>query len=124
MRDRVKRLREKNLETPPSISSERARLLTEFYEANDGKYSIPVMRAMAYKYLCEHKTLYIGDDELIVGERGPEPLACSTFPELTCHSLEDLKILDSREKTSYRVPAEALKPRSALQAPVGSLSPG
>jgi len=32
-----------------------------------------------------------------VGERGPFPKAVSTFPELTCHSAEDLKILNSRE---------------------------
>ena len=109
MKERVKRLRERNLETRPSISSERARLLTDFYQANEGKYSIPVMRAMAFKYLCEHKTLYLGEGELIVGERGPEPWATPTFPELTCHSIEDLSILNSREKTSYRVSTEALK---------------
>ena len=49
------------------------------------------MRALAFRYICEHKTIYIGDGELIVGERGPEPLAVPTFPELTCHSLEDLR---------------------------------
>ena len=54
------------------------------------------MRARAFLHLCEHKTLYIGEDELIVGERGPRPKACPTFPELTCHSVEDLEILNSR----------------------------
>ena len=108
MRERVKRLREQSIETRPSISSERARLLTDFYQSNEGKYSLPVMRAMAFKHLCEHKTLYIGADELIVGERGPEPMATPTFPELTCHSIEDLSILNSREKTSYRVSTEVL----------------
>ena len=52
---------------------------------------MPVMRALAFQYLCEHKTIYLGDDELIVGERGPEPKAVPTYPELTCHSLEDLR---------------------------------
>ena len=55
----------------------------------------------SFYYLCEHKTIYLGDDELIVGERGPYPKAVPTYPELTCHSLEDLEILDSRPKTSY-----------------------
>jgi formate C-acetyltransferase len=107
MRDRIKRLRDLSLATRPSISSERAELLTDFYRENDGKHSVPVMRALAFKHLCENKTIYIGDDELIVGERGPRPLATPTFPELTCHSLEDLDILDSREKTSYGVEAGA-----------------
>jgi len=103
MNDRVRRLREQSLAARPALSSERAELLTEFYEKEQGKHSVPVMRALAFRFICEHKTLYIGDGELIVGERGPEPLAVPTFPELTCHSPEDLEILDRREKTSYAV---------------------
>ncbi|TWU38747.1 Benzylsuccinate synthase alpha subunit [Novipirellula aureliae] len=109
MNERVARLRQKSVDTKPSISAERARLLTEFYRDNEGKYSIPVLRAMAFKHLCEHKTIYIGDEELIVGERGPLPSVTPTFPELTCHSIDDLEILRSREKTSYGVPPEAIE---------------
>ena len=83
--------------------------MTEFYQANEGRYSAPVMRARAFHYLCEHKTIYIGAGELIVGERGPRPKAVPTFPELTCHSVEDLRILDSRPKTWYRLEAETLE---------------
>ena len=32
-----------------------------------------------------------------------------TYPELTCHSLEDLRILNSRPKTSYAVSDECLQ---------------
>jgi formate C-acetyltransferase len=77
--------------------------MTEFYLCNEGKYSVPVMRARSFEHLCERKTIYLGDDELIVGERGPKPKAAPTYPELTCHSLEDLRILNSRPKTSYAV---------------------
>jgi formate C-acetyltransferase len=85
---------------------ERAVLVTQFYKENYGKYSNPVLRALNFKYLCQNKTLYIGPDELIVGERGPQPKAVSTFPELTCHSVEDLKTLNSREMTRYLVSDE------------------
>ena len=78
MSDRVRRLRQESLDGRPSISIERAELLTEFYVANEGKHSVPVMRALAFFHLCEHKTIYIGDGELIVGERGPEPGAVPT----------------------------------------------
>ena len=105
MNARVARLRQRSFETHPSISHERAALLTEFYRQNEGKYSVPVMRARAYHHLCQHKTIYIGEDELIVGERGPFPKATPTYPELTCHSIEDLRILNSREKTNYDVSA-------------------
>ncbi len=66
------------------------------------------MRARSFHYLCRHKTIYLGEGELIVGERGPQPKVVPTYPELTCHSLEDLRILNSRPKTSYAVPEECL----------------
>lgn len=108
MNERVKKLRDRSLVSRPSISAERARLLTEFYRAEEGKHSVPMMRALSFKYLCEHKTIFIGEGELIVGERGPEPLAVPTFPELTCHSPEDLEILDTRAKTSYSVSGDVI----------------
>jgi len=82
--------------------------MTQFYRENMYKYSVPVLRALNFKHLCERKTLYIGEDELIVGERGPFPKAVPTFPELTCHSVEDLKILDSRSMTRYAVSKETM----------------
>jgi formate C-acetyltransferase len=108
MNERVKRLRNRSLASRPSISAERAVLLTEFYRSEQGRHSVPVMRALAFQHLCAYKTIWIGDDELIVGERGPVPLAVPTFPELTCHTTDDLTILDQRPKTSYAVDAETL----------------
>jgi formate C-acetyltransferase len=98
---RTARLRKQSLDAVPEISPERAILMTEFYQVNQGKHSIPVMRAKSFHYLCEKKTIYMGKEELIVGERGPRPKAVPTYPELTCHSLEDLRILNSRPKTNY-----------------------
>ncbi len=109
MTDRTAKLRRESLDTPPSISAERAVLLTEFYQANAGLFSVPVLRAKSFSHLCEHKTIYIGASELIVGERGPAPKAVPTFPELTCHSVEDLRILNSRPKTWYRVSDECIR---------------
>jgi trans-4-hydroxy-L-proline dehydratase len=103
MNDRIARLRDLSLASRPRISAERATLLTEFYQLESGKHAVPVMRALAFHHLCKHKTIWIGDDELIVGERGPAPLEVPTFPELTCHSADDLRILDKRPKTSYSV---------------------
>jgi len=104
--ERIARLRKESFETHPSISIERALLVTEFYEENAGKVSTPVMRALNFKNLCEKKTIFIGADELIVGERGPAPRTVSTFPELNCHSREDLEILNSRKMTSYSISPE------------------
>jgi formate C-acetyltransferase len=57
----------------------------------------------------EHKTICINDDELIVGEKGPAPKASPTYPELCCHSLQDLDILNSREKISFAVSPQTRK---------------
>jgi len=40
---------------------------------------------------------------LIVGERGPVPKAVPTFPELTCHSVEDFHVLNSRDQQPYSI---------------------
>ncbi len=103
MNERVTKLRWQSFESKPCISEERAVLVTEFYKDNYGKYSVPVLRALNFKNLCQKKTIYIGEGELIVGERGPFPKAVSTFPELTCHTVDDLIILNSREMTGYQV---------------------
>ncbi len=106
MNSRIEKLRKQSFEAKPAISIERALYETEFYQQNFGKYSLPVLRARFFHYLCEKKTLYIGEDELIVGERGPAPKVVPTFPELTCHSAEDLEILNNRSMTSYQVAPE------------------
>ncbi|MEI6674167.1 MAG: trans-4-hydroxy-L-proline dehydratase [Verrucomicrobiota bacterium] len=109
MTERTTKLRQCSLDTPPSISAERAALLTAFYQDNAGKFPVPVLRARSFLHLCQHQTIFLGADELIVGERGPAPKVVPTFPELTCHSLEDLMILNSRPKTWYRVDEECLR---------------
>ena len=106
MNERVARLRQCSLDTRPWLSIERAALLTEFYQQG-APLSTPVLRASAFRHLMEHKTIHIGADELIVGERGPSPKGAPTYPELCCHSMPDLEILDTREKVSYRVSDEA-----------------
>ncbi len=104
MNERIKKLREQSLNAIPHITPERAILITEFYKSDIAqKVSVPVKRAMALKYILENKKLCINEGELIVGERGPEPKAVPTYPEIIVHSLEDLEILNSREKVWYRV---------------------
>ncbi len=104
MNERVKQLRQQSVETHPTLSAERAQLVTKFYRSGEvARHSIPVSRALAFQYILEHKTICIQPGELIVGERGPAPKCTPTYPELCCHSLEDLHILDSRERTPFGV---------------------
>ena len=106
MNERIQRLRDESFYAHPSICIERAVLTTEFYREHDGKLPMPVLRASNFKYICENKSLYMGPEELIVGERGKTPKAVSTFPELTCHSRQDLEILNTRKQQNYTVASE------------------
>jgi trans-4-hydroxy-L-proline dehydratase len=103
---RVANLRQQSLETRPSLSAERARLLTDFYRQQRALESIPVQRAHAFEHQMAQKTVCILPGELIVGEKGPGPQAAPTYPELCCHSLQDLEILDSRPKIPFDVSPE------------------
>lgn len=110
MNERVAKLHKQSVDIRPYVSTERAELITEFYKSDVVMgVSVPVCRALAFKYLMEKKTVCINDGELIVGERGPAPKATPTYPELCCHSIEDLRILGSREKTSFVVSEEVIK---------------
>jgi len=103
MNERIRRLRRQSLDAVPTISGERARLVTEFYRSPAARgQSVPLQRARAFQYILERKTVCILDGELIVGERGPAPKATPTYPEVTAHSPEDLEILDARPKTSFK----------------------
>lgn len=107
MNERVRVLRQRSLDAVPKMSIERAQIVTNAYKKYQGKVSIPVLRALVFKELCENKTICINDNELIVGERGPEPKATPTYPELCCHTIEDFEVMDMREKVFFKVSEEA-----------------
>ena len=106
MNERVARLRQQSLDTKPWLSIERAAILTEFYQRAETMPE-PLLRAHAFARILDRKTIYIGRDELIVGERGEAPKGAPTYPELCCHTLEDFDILNSRPKISYAVDGAA-----------------
>ena len=104
MTERIQQLREQSLNAVYCISAERGLLMTEFYK-NHVAFgdSIPVQRAKSFQYVLANKYICINDMELIVGERGPAPKSTPTYPEITVHSLQDLEVLNSREKVWFRV---------------------
>lgn len=106
MNERIKRLHQQSMETEPTLTIERALIETEFYKENYGKMPNCILRARNFYEICKKKTIYIGQDELIVGERGPVPKAVPTFPELTCHTVEDLHTLNTRDLQPYRISQE------------------
>jgi len=101
--DRVAALHKQSLAAKPALSSERAELITAFLSGQGELVSPVLQRARIFQYLLEHQTIVIQEGELIVGEKGPAPKYAPTYPELCCHSLQDLAILNSREKIPFTV---------------------
>jgi len=86
--ERVARLRERLLNTTPSLCAERGLLVTEAYE----KYQAdpPVLRrAKALAHTLEHMTVSIAPEEIIVGNQASAPRAAPLFPEYLVDFLEN-----------------------------------
>ncbi|MBQ8637953.1 MAG: glycyl radical protein [Lachnospiraceae bacterium] len=109
MNERVRRLRRQSMETQPHMYSERAAIETEVYQKYEGTMSVPELRAaFLYEYFSR-KTICINEGELIVGEKGDGPQSSPTFPELCCHTLHDLQVMNDRELISFKVKPEDFK---------------
>lgn len=107
MNERIKKLRDQSLTAEPHLSIERAILVTEAYEKYLGKVETPILRALTFQHIMENKTLCINYGELIVGEKGEQPQYAPSFPELCCHTPEDLEVMNQREKIFFKVNEEA-----------------
>ena len=106
MNERIRRLRKQSTETQAHIDMERARYFTEAYRRYEGEVSIPELRALSLKHYFANKTICIEDGELIVGEKGSGPQAAPTFPDLCCHTVDDLKIMNERDLINFKVQEE------------------
>jgi pyruvate formate-lyase/glycerol dehydratase family glycyl radical enzyme len=116
--ERIKELREiSDQRCEPRLSMERAVLLTEAYKQYEGKVSAPILRGLAFKHIMENRTLYIERGALVVGEKGHAPWAAPTFPELCCHTMEDLENMNNREKVFFRVSDEDRKIQEEIIVP-------
>lgn len=109
MNDRIKRLREESVTADPHIYMERAMLVTEAYKEYEGKVSVPELRALTLKHYFSNKKISIAKGELIVGEKGDSPQGAPTFPELCCHEIKDLQVMNDRELIHFTVSEEDKK---------------
>jgi len=96
---------------------ERALLETEAYKMYEGRVSAPELRALVFKHIMEHKSLWIGKGELIVGEKGSAPQSAPSFPEICCHTLDDLRVMNERELIYFRVSPDDFKAQEETVIP-------
>ena len=117
MNERIRKLRALSVNTQPHIDMERAKIMTETYLRFEGVLSVPQLRAQALKDYFSQKTLYLGEGELIVGEKGDSPQGAPTFPELCCHSVEDMRLMNERELIRFQVTPEDMELQEKVMIP-------
>ena len=78
--ERISRMKERQRNTVPTFSAERARLATEAYEKFGGEPNV-LLKAYMLDYIVENMTVYIDDDDLIAGNYTDRPRCAPIFPE-------------------------------------------
>jgi pyruvate formate-lyase/glycerol dehydratase family glycyl radical enzyme len=82
MNSRTERLRNRLYRNPPEICLERARIYTDYWRES-GAEPLVIRRARALARVLENMTIFIEDDELIVGNHASRPLSVPLFPEFS-----------------------------------------
>ena len=102
MTDRVRKIREKYFDTIPQITAERLVLATEAHKKFAGD-AIPVFRAKIVRYVMEHMTTLIMEDELVVGTPTNKYKGANLFPEYTSSKwlTEDIDDFPVRKTDPY-----------------------
>lgn len=80
MTDRITRLRKRHFEQEPKICSERCKIFTESMKRDAAK-PIALRRAQAFYDVLDKMTVWVKDDELIVGNQAKWPKASPIYPE-------------------------------------------
>lgn len=106
MRERIQKLRLKNLNQEPEICSERAVLLTQAYEENRELPAV-LLRAKAFEKLMHEMTIWIAEDELIVGNQAKMAKGSPIYPEYSVDwILKELDSFDQRKAGKYKITPE------------------
>ena len=103
---RVSRLRERVLDTLPSVCAERGLLVTEAHKTYAADPTV-LRRAKALAHVLDHMTIRIDEGELIVGNQASAPRAAPLFPEYEADFLVDeVDEFAHRRADVYTVPAD------------------
>ncbi len=106
---RHKRLKANFLRQRPTISIQRAKIITEMARAHPGMPMIE-LRAKAFRRCCETAPLIIQDDELIVGSPCGTPRTGAFSPDISWRWLRDeLETIGTRPQDPFYVSEEDKK---------------
>ena len=80
MSERTERLRQESLAAVPSITGERAEIITAFYKEHVGKYSVPVLRALNFLAIVRAEGALAGRRRAHRGRAGPRAQGRAHLP--------------------------------------------
>ncbi|MDK2896739.1 MAG: hypothetical protein PWP04_859 [Candidatus Atribacteria bacterium] len=107
--DRIKPMREELLEVTPQVCTERAKIYTETYQANEGDPPV-LKRAKALANTLDKMSIYIYKDEIIVGNQASKIRGAPIFPEYSWDWIvEEIDEFEHRSGDKFLVSEEDKK---------------
>ena len=100
LEERIISLRNKMRNTTPTVSIERARLVTEFYRKLSMD-SVITKRAKLLEYLLQNMTIYIDDESLLVGNHGSRYRSAPVFPEVSAWLRGEIDSFETRSADPF-----------------------
>lgn len=116
---RTERLKARMRRAVPSICVERARLVTESHRRTERMPPV-LRRAHALADTLMGMSVFIDDEELVVGNHGSTPRAAPLFPEFGSFSGEELDMMPTRGVDTLQI-SEEHKRELLEEAPGGHL---
>lgn len=103
---RLRALKENYLKQVPTITTHRARAITEIAKANPGMPKA-ILRAKSFRHCCETAPLVIQDHELIVGAPNGAPRAGAFSPDIAWRWMRDeMETISSRPQDPFYISEE------------------
>ncbi|HHW01299.1 MAG TPA: glycyl radical protein [Thermoanaerobacterales bacterium] len=101
--DRIEKVRNDLMGQIPQICPERALLITESYKETEGMPMV-IRRARALDKILSHMSIYIEDDQLIVGNQAKVGRAAPIFPEYSIDwVIDELDTFDKRPGDRFEI---------------------
>jgi formate C-acetyltransferase len=87
MNERISMLRDRLFDAQPKICAERCNIFTKSMKGSEG-LPIAIRRANAFYEVLDNMTIYVADQELIVGNQAKWPKSSPIYPEYSTEWLE------------------------------------
>ena len=106
--ERGQRLRKRVIAVDSRICIERARLVTQAYKEHEGD-PILIKRARIFDHVLRNISVYILEDELIVGHQASTQRSAPLFPEFAVEWVnEEIETFETRGQDRFIVPEEVI----------------